>query len=71
MLIFVFDPLAVWLTLATNKVLVYHAGGIQKHKPLVIEEEFAPQRNKYVPLPSNKNTENSDNTPAHSLRKKK
>lgn len=79
MLIFVFDPLAVWLTLATNKVLVYHAGGVQNHKPnLIIEEDkviepeptntHPPKRNR---LPQGKNTENSDSTPAHSLRKNK
>ena len=82
MLIFVFDPLAVWLTLATNKVLVYNAGGVQKHKRIEVEEKpqvKKPKKVKKKPaakhkvrttLPHDADT-SSDRVPAHSLRNKK
>ena len=79
MLIFVFDPLAVWLTLATNKVLVYNAGGVQRHRHVVVVDvvdKHEPEPTPTQPKPTKKNrlphseyTENSDSTPAHSLRK--
>ncbi len=81
MLIFVFDPMAVWLTLATNKVLLHEGKRIKVSKPtkkkkVTTQPPEPPKNNNGLlradhPAPKNMYTENSDNTPAHSLRSKK
>lgn len=80
MLIFVFDPLAVWLTLATNKVLVYNAGGVHKHVRVVAEVQHTDEpptpdqpkvKTKRRSTPTHDADTSSNRLPAHSLRNKK
>ena len=81
MLIFVFDPLAVWLTLGTNKVLVYNAGGVKKHlhddhDEIVAKKSPTKKASKRVASAPVKNgvhdaDTSSNKLPAHSLRNKK